>query len=98
MKIHNLGQNAMQPFGGLNKVSVPGQSDDFAQQLMDVLKDVNATQQQSREKQNELMTGQPVEIHDVMVSMERASVAMNLTMQVRNKVLEAYQEVMRTQI
>jgi flagellar hook-basal body complex protein FliE len=39
-----------------------------------------------------------LDIHDVMVEVEKASVAMQLTVQLRNKVLEAYQEVMRMQV
>jgi flagellar hook-basal body complex protein FliE len=71
---------------------------DFAQTLMDVMKEVNASQLHSKQMQTALVTNQPVEIHDVMIAMEQASVAMQLTMQVRNKLLEAYQEVSRTQI
>ncbi len=84
----------------LNPVA-PAQSEpteDFAQMLMDVLKDVNASQQESRSKQNAFMTNQSVDIDDLMISMERASVAMQLTMQVRNKALEAYQEIARMQV
>ena len=45
------------------------------------------------------MTGRkPVEIHDVMIGMEKAGVALQLTLAVRNKVLEAYQEVSRMQV
>lgn len=70
----------------------------FGEMLMDALKEVNSSQQESRSKQNALMAGQPVDVDDLMITMEKASVAMQLTMQVRNKVLEAYQEVMRTQV
>lgn len=73
-------------------------TEDFAQMLMDVLKDVNASQQEARGKQNAFMTNQSVDIDDLMISLERASVAMQLTMQVRNKALEAYQEIARMQV
>jgi flagellar hook-basal body complex protein FliE len=39
-----------------------------------------------------------VEIQDVMVAMEKAGTSMQLTMAVRNKVLEAYQELSRMQV
>ena len=65
---------------------------------MDAIKDVNASQQDSAKLQNELMAGRPVEYHDLMIAMERASTTMALTMQVRNKVLEAYQEISRMQV
>jgi flagellar hook-basal body complex protein FliE len=72
---------------------------DFAQQLMDVLKDVNDSQQNAVKVQNDFMTGrQSVDIHDLKIAMERAGISMNLTMAVRNKVLDAYQEISRMQV
>ncbi len=83
----------------LSKVESSSQKgEDFGKTLMDVLKDVNASQQDSIAKQNAFMTGQPIDVHDVMIAMERASMTLQLTMQVRNKLLEAYQEVMRMQV
>jgi len=72
---------------------------DFAHTLMDVLKEVNTTQQNATQVQNDFMTGrQSVDYHDLMISMERANIAMNLTLSVRNKALEAYQEISRMQV
>lgn len=97
MRIHNLGQN-LTP--GLDKVkgAAEGNGDDFAQTLMDVIKEVNQAQADSRNLQNSAIAGQPVEPHDLMITMERAGTAMQLTLQVRNKMLEAYQEINRMQI
>jgi flagellar hook-basal body complex protein FliE len=96
MKIHTLAQ------AGITVAKTPAakqeQGGDFAQTLMDVMKEVNASQQHSKQMQADLMANRNVEIHDVMIAMEQASVAMNLTLQVRNKLLEAYQEISRTQI
>lgn len=75
-----------------------GQGEDFGQMLMDVIKEVNGTQADAKNLQNDLMANRPVEYHDLMIAMERASTAMQLTMQVRNKMLEAYQEVSRMQV
>jgi flagellar hook-basal body complex protein FliE len=84
---------------GPQQKSNPGNGEDFGNLLMDAIKEVNATQGQARAMQDSYLAGQPgVEVHDVMVSMEKASVAMQLTMQVRNKVLESYQELARMQI
>ena len=75
-----------------------GQGDDFARMLMDVLKEVNATQANAQGLQNAFMAGQPVEIHDLKIAIERANVAMQLTLQVRNKLLDAYTEIMHLQV
>jgi flagellar hook-basal body complex protein FliE len=66
--------------------------------LMDAIQDVNGAQAESRQLQNDLMANRPVEYHELMIAMERASTAMQLTMTVRNKVLEAYQEIARMQV
>ena len=76
-----------------------GNKGDFAQMLMDVLKEVNDSQNKSAEIQDDFKTGRrPVEVHDVMIAMDKASTSMQLTMAVRNKLLEGYQELSRMQI
>ena len=67
--------------------------------LMDALENVNDKQNDALSKQTDLLTGRrQVEYHDVMIATETASTAMQLTMSVRNKVLEAYQEISRMQV
>lgn len=81
-------------------VGKPGgdQGDDFASTLMDALKDVNQSQQEAGNLRDAFLAGQPVEPHELMIAMEKASTAMQLTLQVRNKMLEAYQEISRMQV
>lgn len=45
-----------------------------------------------------LAAGEPVELHDVMISLETARISVQTMIQVRNRLVEAYQEVMRMQI
>lgn len=71
---------------------------DFKHALVDALKRVNSDQIESQELHKQLAAGQVDRLHDVMVAAEKASLSLQLTMQVRNKVVEAYQEVMRMQI
>ena len=75
------------------------QGSDFAQMLMDVIGEVNDSQTKFGELREDYVTGRrKVEIQDVMVAMEKAGTSMQLTMAVRNKVLEAYQELSRMQV
>jgi flagellar hook-basal body complex protein FliE len=75
------------------------QGGDFAQKLMDAIKDVNASQNEAVSKQQDLITGRrPTEVHDVMIAMEKASTTMQLTLAVRNKILDAYTEIERLQV
>ena len=90
--IKNLAQQATK------NLATEKSSDDFGQMLMDVIKEVNSAQTKSAEMKNAFMTGQNVELHELMISMERAGLAMELTLQVRNKLLDAYQEISRMQV
>ena len=45
-----------------------------------------------------LVTGQAADIHQVMVAVEEAGIARDLLLEIRNKVLEGYQELMRMQV
>lgn len=49
-------------------------------------------------KVNAMATGQDVELHDVMLAVETESLAMSLATTIRNKAVEAYQEVFRMQM
>ena len=46
----------------------------------------------------EANTGGPADLHDVMIAMEKADISLRLMVQVRNKAVEAYQEIMRMQV
>jgi flagellar hook-basal body complex protein FliE len=70
----------------------------FGAMLRSALSEVDAMQKQSGEMVQRFSTGERLDIHQVMIAMEKASTAMALTMQVRNKLVDAYQEVMRTSV
>jgi flagellar hook-basal body complex protein FliE len=74
------------------------QSPDFQSMLGEFVREVNETQHTAGEAVNRLVSGEPTEIHDVMIAIEKAGVSFELMLEIRNKMLEAYQEVMRTQI
>ena len=66
--------------------------------MNDLVEQVNQSQAKADQMVEALALGEPVEVHQVMIALNEASNALNLTLQVRNKALEAYQEVMRLQI
>lgn len=94
--------NTTQPFpampavGGLLKEKVQEKS--FGEMLKSHLTEVNHLQTSADTAVRKLASGQDKDIHNTMIAMEKAGVAFQLTMQVRNKVLEAYQEIMRMQV
>jgi flagellar hook-basal body complex protein FliE len=67
----------------------------FGEVLGQFLGQVNNTQTKADTMVESLALGEPVDVHQVMMALNDASNAMQLTLQVRNKALEAYQELMR---
>lgn len=70
----------------------------FGDLLQKAIDEVNTLQQQSDDLKTQLVTGQLDDIHQVMIAAEKADLAFQLTVQIRNKVLDAYQEIMRMQV
>ena len=70
----------------------------FEKVLAKALDGVNDLQIQSAEMDAKLASGQLEYVHQAMVTAEKANLALQFTVQVRNKVIEAYQEIMRSQV
>jgi len=87
----------VQPLGTA-EVSVKETGKEFSQFLSEAIDDVNKLQLKAEQASLDLAAGKVEDVSQVIVATEKASVALQLTMQVRNKVVEAYQEVMRMQV
>lgn len=70
----------------------------FSSFFKDAINQVNDAQIQSDNLTKKMALGENVELHDVMIASQKASVTLQATMEVRNKVVEAYQEIMRMQV
>lgn len=70
----------------------------FGQALTDAISTLDRLQQEADSQTMALAAGEPVELHDVMLAQDRASLSLQLALQVRNKLVEAYQDVMRMQL
>jgi flagellar hook-basal body complex protein FliE len=73
-------------------------SDSFASMLGQMVSDVNAKQNISAQAVSALQSGQTVPLHQAVIAMEEANVSFQLMVEVRNRLLESYQEIMRMQI
>lgn len=71
---------------------------DFAGVLKRTLGEVNELQVIADEAATSLVLGEAADIHQVMIAVEEAKLSMQVTVQIRNKMIEAYQEVSRMQI
>ena len=63
-----------------------------------MINDVNQLQAQAGAAEKNLYTGDTTELHRVMIAAEEAGTAFELLVEMRNRVVEAYQELMRMQI
>jgi flagellar hook-basal body complex protein FliE len=70
----------------------------FGDLVKDFAGDVNDLQFSAGDAINMLATGRSTDVHQVMIAVEEASVAMDLMLEIRNRVLEGYQELIRMQV
>jgi flagellar hook-basal body complex protein FliE len=70
----------------------------FKETLNGFLKDVNSMQLKADESINRLAAGEITDVHQVMTTVEEANTAFNMMMEIRNKVMDAYQEVLRMRL
>jgi flagellar hook-basal body complex protein FliE len=69
----------------------------FGATLKNAISQVNELSDNSNQKVAELVQGDRQDVHNVMIAVEKADIAFQLMMQVRNKIVNAYQEVSKLQ-
>ncbi|WP_083270772.1 flagellar hook-basal body complex protein FliE [Bacillus marinisedimentorum] len=70
----------------------------FSDALKNSINDVNSIQKESDVATTRLANGQIDDLHQVMITAKKASISLQTTVEIRNKAIEAYQEIMRMQI
>lgn len=73
-------------------------ADSFAGTLKQAIKSVDALQKEADLKMQKLATGQSTDIHGTMIAGEKAEIALKFMVQVRNKIIDAYHEIMKMQV
>lgn len=87
------------PLNEVNSISgTENNAVSFADILKNAINNVNDLQINADNLTNDLAAGKTDNIHEVLIAGEKATVALDLTMQIRNKVLDAYNEIMRMTI
>jgi flagellar hook-basal body complex protein FliE len=76
----------------------PAAEGSFSNVLGNLVQDVNAKQVAAGDAVKGMLAGDNVSLHQAMIAMEEASVSFQLMAEVRNKLLESYQEIMRMQV
>jgi flagellar hook-basal body complex protein FliE len=97
IKIQHQIQPLAPPNNPLHSAQQPPASS-FGKALQASLEQVNRLQLAADANINDLATGKQTDIHQTMIAVEKASVSFELLMQIRNKVISAYDKIMRTQV
>ena len=82
------------PVGGPGRSSGPG----FADTLKQAVADLNRAQQVAETSAREFAMGRTTDVAATMIAVEKANVTFQLMLQIRNRLLEAYQEIQRIQV
>jgi flagellar hook-basal body complex protein FliE len=82
--------------GGARAAEGPGKTS-FVDALKSFTGQVDQEMQSANQKIDEFAVGKRFDLHEIMIATEKADISFRLLLQVRNKLLEAYQEIMRMQ-
>jgi flagellar hook-basal body complex protein FliE len=77
---------------------IQGASGSFGGLLGQMVQDVNSKQNAATQAVQDMQSGQHVSLHQALISMEEANVSFQLMVEVRNRLLDSYQELMRMQV
>ncbi|MDR5658273.1 flagellar hook-basal body complex protein FliE [Serpentinicella sp. ANB-PHB4] len=83
---------------GLFKANKKVEGASFAEFLSQSIQQVNKLDQQANEYSDKIASGQLDNIHEAMIASEKAEISMRFMLEIRSKVLDAYNEIMRMQI
>ena len=93
--------SAIASIAGLTPMVTPGQSSQpggFQSVLQGAIQNIEAANGNADDSVQKFLTGQNEELHSAILAVQQASIAFDLGLQVRNKVVDAYQEIMRMQM
>ncbi|MGZ3695619.1 MAG: flagellar hook-basal body complex protein FliE [Bdellovibrionota bacterium] len=96
-KIHESKNNLLEGTKEVNESGETGGAS-FGDFLQNMVKEANSSQVIADQKLNEVAAGRNKDLHGAVMQMEKADVDFRLLTQVRNKVIEAYREIMRMQV
>lgn len=84
--------------GLFNEATVKKDTVSFSDMFIESLKNTDRLEKESQDYSARLASGQLDNIHEAMIAAQKADISMQLILQVRNKVLDAYREITRMQI
>lgn len=106
MRINGFSPENISPFKPLkpskSSIETDGASEGLLTTFADVLKrsmdDLTALEKDSASKTNDLLAGKLENVHDLMIALEKSKIGLSMAIEVRNKLIEGYKEIMRMQV
>jgi flagellar hook-basal body complex protein FliE len=81
-----------------DKPKVEKASTSFSEVLKDSISKVSELEKEANVQTEKLVTGEGQDIHNTMIAVEKADMSFQMMMQIRNKIINAYEEIMRIQV
>jgi flagellar hook-basal body complex protein FliE len=81
-----------------NQTNDQGSGSDFLSILKDTIGEVNQDQKNADNALGEIASGQVKDLHQAAISIDKAEISMKVMLEVRNKALNAYKEILKTQM
>ncbi len=75
----------------------PGEGGQFLETLQHSMEQVESTQGEAAGEVAQLLNGKGADLHSAMIAVEKADLSFQLMMQVRNKIVQAYQQISNLQ-
>lgn len=94
-RVENDGIGGTQP---LENRSVEAGGETFSDMVQDAIQAVDQAQKTADQNVEDIVMGRSDNIHDAMISMQKARLSFQMMMEIRNKAIETYQELSRMQI
>jgi flagellar hook-basal body complex protein FliE len=80
------------------KPKVEKTSTSFSEVLKDSISKVSELEKEANVQTEKLVAGESQDIHNTMIAVEKADLSFQMMMQIRNKIISAYEEIMRIQV
>ena len=98
MKITGFAEDTLFQSNLMGKINKIEDESSFSGYLQEKLDGVNKLQMRAEESTEALIKGEDIDIHQVLLNTEEAQLSLQLAIEIRNKMVEAYQEINRLQL
>ncbi len=95
---HITGPGGLPRANSAQRASGPADGPSFMDTLREQIAEVNNLQKDAKEAMEDLMAGRREDVEGVMIATQKADTAFRMLLQVRNKVLDAYEEIKQVRV